>query len=72
MTGLHNTTTEAQIHDRDVREPSPSAGWRETYAVLEAPLPGDDPGADPDRVAGATRRDRPARYRRKHRRGVTS
>jgi hypothetical protein len=73
VTRRYKTTAEEQIHDRDVREPSPSAGWRATYTVLETPLPDEHAAAPaPDRVAAATRQDRPPRYRRKHAQGVMS
>ena len=53
--------------DPDLLEASPSTGWAETYAVLDAPLQ-----MDPDRLAAMTREDRTERYRRKHRHGVSS
>jgi len=73
VTGRYKTTTEAQTYDHDVHEPSPSAGWRATYSVLGVASPdGHTEGADADRVAAATRQDRPPRYRQKHAQGVTS
>jgi hypothetical protein len=41
VTGPRNTTTEALIDDRDLLEPSPSAGWQETYAALGVSAAGD-------------------------------
>jgi hypothetical protein len=55
-------TTAAAI-DEDLREPSPSTGWRATFALMHA---------DPDQAEAAARKDRPEQYRRKHVLGVTS
>jgi len=56
-------------------EPDASAGHTEEYAHQHAPdadsveeLPADDP----DRSAATTREDRPERWLRKHRLGVSS
>jgi hypothetical protein len=63
MKGKHVVSTDVSPTDRDLAEPSPSSDWRDVYRIL---------GVHPDRFAAMTRMDRPARYRRKHRRGVTS
>lgn len=46
-----------------------SAGWRAVSAALHVST---NIEPDPDRLAAVTRPDRTPRYRRKHRRGVTS
>lgn len=44
-----------------------SAGWREEYSVLSCPT-----SIEPEHAIAMTREDRPVRYRKKHRMGVTS
>jgi len=58
-----DSTEKATRIDRDDLEESPSTGWRDVYRILDV---------DADRAAAMTRMDRPPRYRRKHRHGVTS
>jgi hypothetical protein len=60
---MNANATEPDRIDRDLLEPSPSAGWRDVYRVLNV---------NSDHVAAMTRIDRPPRYRRKHRQGVSS
>ena len=63
MKGKHVVSTDVSPTDRDLAEHSPSTDWRGVYSWLHV---------DPDQLAAATRSDRPARYRRKHRWGVSS
>jgi len=62
-------------HDHDA-DPNASAGWRAEYAyqgvATGTSTDADVRGSRADRLAAATREDRPARYRRKRRQGVTS
>jgi len=53
--------------DRDLLEASPSTGHEEIREIYHIPEQ-----MHPDRLAAATRIDRPARYRRKHRQGRSS
>lgn len=67
----------ANVPDRDRIDhettPDLSAGWREVFAALGCPTSITAQSApDPDRIAAATRADRPRRYRRKHAKGVSS
>jgi len=55
--------------DRDLREPSPSTGWREVCAILGVTTDVEPPA---DALAAATRPDRPRRYRQKHVLGVST
>ena len=41
MTDAHNTTNSCIDTEPTTPEPSPSVGWRETYDLLGAELPGD-------------------------------
>jgi len=64
MSTQHHNTDRTNRHvDRDLLETSPSTDWRETRMILLGKI---------DRLAAATRMDRPARYRRKHAWGVSS
>lgn len=61
--------TAATLVDRDLREPSPSTGWREVCAILGVATDVEPPA---DALAAATRPDRPRRYRQKHVLGVST
>ena len=61
--------TAATLVDRDLREPSPSTGWREVCAILGVAT---DVEPSADALTAATRRDRPRRYRQKHLLGVST
>ena len=53
--------------DPDLLEASPSTGREEICEIFHIPEQ-----MDPDTLAATTRTDRPERYRRKHRQGVSS
>lgn len=67
------TTSNSTLESTD-SEPDASAGWRAEYAYqdVRTTIEPDILGAIGDRLAAAQRDDRPPRYHRKHRRGVTS
>jgi hypothetical protein len=48
-------------------ETDASAGWREEYGLLDCTTE-----IEPEHAEAMHRQDRPERYRRKHRRGVSS
>lgn len=52
-------------------EPDASSGWRAEYALqgVDHSIEPDVEGSRRDRLEAAQRRDRPERYRRKHRDG---
>jgi len=57
-------STESHQHQTDA---DVSGGWREEYAALACPT-----SIEPEHAVAMHRTDRPARYREKHRMGVSS
>jgi hypothetical protein len=56
----------------DIRNVDGHESWQGLYDLLEAEASFELSEYDAETLAAAIRRDRPERYRRKHRRGVTS
>lgn len=75
-TNFSNPAETDRERDRDSTdsEPDASAGWRAEYALqgVDDSIEADIEESRRDRLEAASRRDRPERYRRKHRDGRSS